>query len=220
MIIAAKHYSYGNATGERRKQTQRVLSYSVGQPTVKPSPTFYNHAILLTSTLCVRRYMYVRTQFLRLLGWRGWLAEWMHGWMQMGEKIPFIIKVLLFSALLSCVQSFLLHRAALLTPCSQHDTQKSSPCLIMTITIGRAPRITALYAMQLTLVITKNEYMTNVYFLQSLAGVFYNVKNVSSFITSKNLSENLSNQNKHFWHFNSRFVLKTTKTQVFVMITY
>jgi hypothetical protein len=33
----------------------------------------------------------------------------------------------------------------------------------------------------------------------SIAGVFYNVKNESSFITSKSLSENLSNQNKHFW---------------------
>ena len=32
-----------------------------------------------------------------------------------------------------------------------------------------------------------------------LAGVFYNVKNGSSFITSKSSSENLSNQNKHFW---------------------
>ena len=31
-----------------------------------------------------------------------------------------------------------------------------------------------------------------------LAEVFYNVKNGSSFITSKSLSENLSNQNKHF----------------------
>ena len=60
------------------------------------------------------------------------------------------------------------------------------------------------------------------------AGVFYNVKNGSSSITSKILSENLSNQNKHFddikknssfWHFYSRFVLKTAKTQVFVMIT-
>ena len=32
-----------------------------------------------------------------------------------------------------------------------------------------------------------------------IAGVSYNVKNGSSFITSKILSENLSNQNKHFW---------------------
>ena len=31
------------------------------------------------------------------------------------------------------------------------------------------------------------------------AGVFYNVKTGSSFITSKSSSENLSNQNKHFW---------------------
>ena len=35
--------------------------------------------------------------------------------------------------------------------------------------------------------------------LFSLAGVFYNVKNGSSFITSKSSSESLSNQNKHFW---------------------
>ena len=32
-----------------------------------------------------------------------------------------------------------------------------------------------------------------------LAGVFYNVKNGPSFITSKSSSENLSNRNKHFW---------------------
>ena len=35
----------------------------------------------------------------------------------------------------------------------------------------------------------------------TLAGVFYNVKNGSSFITSKSLSENLSNQNKHLWRY-------------------
>ena len=84
-----------------------------------------------------------------------------------------------------------------------------------------------------------------------LAGVFYNVKNGSSFIASKILSKNLSNENKHCcfcclqdktwikmpilwnywdsltnfrelpenWHFNLRFVLKTTKTPVFVFIT-
>ena len=57
---------------------------------------------------------------------------------------------------------------------------------------------------------------------------FYNVNYGPSIITSKSLSKNLSNQNKHlwwyyknssFWHFNSRFVLKTTKTRVFVLIT-
>ena len=53
---------------------------------------------------------------------------------------------------------------------------------------------------------------------EALAGVFYNVKNGSSFIMSKSLSKNLSNLNKHlwwyyknssFWHFDSHFVLKT-----------
>jgi hypothetical protein len=34
--------------------------------------------------------------------------------------------------------------------------------------------------------------------IEPKAGVFYNVKNGSSFITSKSLSEILSNQNKHF----------------------
>ena len=34
--------------------------------------------------------------------------------------------------------------------------------------------------------------------LLMIGGVFYNVKNGSSFITSKSLSENLSNHNKHF----------------------
>ena len=59
----------------------------------------------------------------------------------------------------------------------------------------------------------------------TIAGVFYNDKNGSSFITSKSSSKNLSNENKHTllfpknWHFNSRFVLKTTKTPVFVFIT-
>ena len=51
-----------------------------------------------------------------------------------------------------------------------------------------------------------------------LAGVFYNVKNRLSFIASKSLSKNLSNENKHTmfqenWHFNLRFVLKTVKYQ-------
>ena len=53
------------------------------------------------------------------------------------------------------------------------------------------------------------------------AGVFYNFKNGSSSITSKSLSENLNNQdtfddikNSPFWHFNSHFVLKTTKNSI------
>ena len=49
---------------------------------------------------------------------------------------------------------------------------------------------------------------------------FYNIKNGLSIIASKRSSKNLSNENKHTmfsenWHFNSRFVLKTTKTPVF-----
>ena len=60
---------------------------------------------------------------------------------------------------------------------------------------------------------------------ETIAEVFYNVKNGSSFITSKSSSKNLSNENKHTlmfpedWHFNSLFVLKTTKTPVFDFIT-
>ena len=53
---------------------------------------------------------------------------------------------------------------------------------------------------------------------------FYNVKSGPSIIRSKDSSKNLSNENKHTmfpenWHFNSLFVLKTTKSQVFAMIT-
>ena len=48
-------------------------------------------------------------------------------------------------------------------------------------------------------------------------GFFYKVKNGSSFIMTKSLSKNLSVENKYSmfpenWHFNSCFVLKTTKT--------
>jgi hypothetical protein len=61
-----------------------------------------------------------------------------------------------------------------------------------------------------------------------LAESFYNVNYGLSIITSKSSFKNFSNQNKHWWwyykncsiwHFNSCFVLKTTKTQVFVFIT-
>ena len=55
----------------------------------------------------------------------------------------------------------------------------------------------------------------------SKAESFYDVKNGSSTITSKSSSKNLGNENKHTMslenlHFDSRFVLKTTKTPVFV----
>ena len=55
----------------------------------------------------------------------------------------------------------------------------------------------------------------------SKAQYFYNVKNGSSNITSKSLSKNLSNGEvfPENWHFNSCFVLKTTKTPLFVFIT-
>ena len=50
-------------------------------------------------------------------------------------------------------------------------------------------------------------------------------KNKSSIIMSKSSSKNLSNENKHTlymfaenWHFNSCFVLKTTKIPVIVFI--
>ena len=33
------------------------------------------------------------------------------------------------------------------------------------------------------------------------------------------IKTNTCDDNSSFWHFNSRFVLKTTKTQVFVLIT-
>ena len=54
----------------------------------------------------------------------------------------------------------------------------------------------------------------------SMAESFYKVNYGSSIIMLKILSENLSNQNKKssFCHFNSHFVLKTTKTQVFALI--
>ena len=56
-------------------------------------------------------------------------------------------------------------------------------------------------------------------------GFLHYVINGLSFIMSKSLSKNLSNENKHTLcfpdnqHFESRFVLKTTKTPVFVFIT-
>jgi hypothetical protein len=61
-----------------------------------------------------------------------------------------------------------------------------------------------------------------------IAGVFYNVKNWSSFITSKNSSENLSNHNKHlcFCCLQDKTWIKMTKwtiflipSKVFVLIT-
>ena len=60
-----------------------------------------------------------------------------------------------------------------------------------------------------------------------LAESFFYVNYWSSIITSKNLSnENINTlcfqwyyKNSSFWHFNSRFFLKTTKTPVFVFIT-
>ena len=56
--------------------------------------------------------------------------------------------------------------------------------------------------------------------MEPIAGVFYNVKNGLSFVTSKSWSKDISNeitQNMfpENWHFNSSFVLKTTKTTVF-----
>ena len=60
---------------------------------------------------------------------------------------------------------------------------------------------------------------------ETIAKSFNNVTNGSSLlrlsiITSKSLSKNLSNENKHTifqenWHLNSCFVLKTTKTAVY-----
>ena len=52
-------------------------------------------------------------------------------------------------------------------------------------------------------------------------GFFYKVKNGSSFIMTKSLSKNLSVENKYSmfpenWHFNSCFVLKTTKNTIFI----
>ena len=58
-----------------------------------------------------------------------------------------------------------------------------------------------------------------------IAETFYYVKYESSIITLKKLSKILSNENKKtgisrkkglFWHVNSRFVLKTTETPVFM----
>ena len=45
----------------------------------------------------------------------------------------------------------------------------------------------------------------------TIAGVFYNVKNGSSFNLPKSQKISVIVEN---WHFNSRFVLKTTKTPV------
>ena len=69
-----------------------------------------------------------------------------------------------------------------------------------------------------------NDLFEKVIMTDILSGVFYNVKNESSFITSKRLSKNLSNENKDTmfpenWHFNSGFVFKPTKAPVFVFIT-
>ena len=63
--------------------------------------------------------------------------------------------------------------------------------------------------------------------LVALAESFYYIKYRSSIFMSKILSEILSNENKNnwcfqkyslFWHFDSRFVLKTTKTPVFMFL--
>ena len=43
---------------------------------------------------------------------------------------------------------------------------------------------------------------------------FYNVKNESTFMTSKSLSKNISNENKHTWHFKFKFCLGQLKTSV------
>ena len=55
-----------------------------------------------------------------------------------------------------------------------------------------------------------------IYFSVSLAGVFYNVKNGSSFITSK-VRQKISVIPGN-WHFNSHVVLETSKTPVFDFI--
>ena len=54
-----------------------------------------------------------------------------------------------------------------------------------------------------------------------LAQYFYNIKNGLSNITSKSSLKNLSNREvfPENWHFDSCFVLKTTKTPLFVFIT-
>ena len=50
-------------------------------------------------------------------------------------------------------------------------------------------------------------------FVIALSWVFLQRQILTSIITSENWSENLSYENKHslFWHFNSLFVVKTTK---------
>ena len=62
----------------------------------------------------------------------------------------------------------------------------------------------------------------------TLAGVFYNVKNGSSFITSKSWSENLSNHNKHLcfrrlqdkvWIKIPKWTIFLISSRVFVLIT-
>ena len=58
--------------------------------------------------------------------------------------------------------------------------------------------------------------------ISSIMESFYIVKNELSFIMSKSSTKNLCNENlmcPENWHFNSRFVLKTTNTLVFVFIT-
>ena len=67
----------------------------------------------------------------------------------------------------------------------------------------------------------KKSLLTYQDLLVNLAQYFYNVKNGSSNITSKSSSNNLSNGEvfPENWHFNSCFVLKTTKAPLFVFIT-
>ena len=65
-------------------------------------------------------------------------------------------------------------------------------------------------------------------FLEKIAGVFYNVKNGSSFITSKSSSENLSNHNKRLcfcclqdktWIKMPKWTIFLISSKVFVLIT-
>ena len=65
-------------------------------------------------------------------------------------------------------------------------------------------------------------------FLPLLAGIFYNVKNSLSFITSKSLSENLSNNNKYLrfcclqdkmWIKMPNWTIFLISSKVFVLIT-
>ena len=57
--------------------------------------------------------------------------------------------------------------------------------------------------------------------LELISALFYNVKNWSSNVTSTSSSKNLSDGEvlPDNWHFNSCFVLKTTKTPLFFFIT-